>query len=43
MSAQVFTRNAYKFFKKVLTIARNACTLKTVKDTSTQQHGGKKI
>ena len=40
MSAQVFARNAYKIFKKVLTIARNACIIKTVKDTNTQQHGG---
>lgn len=34
MSAQAFARNAYKVFKKVLTIARNACIIKTVKDTT---------
>lgn len=39
MDAQGFARNAYKIFKKVLTITRNACIIKTVKDT-TQTHGG---
>ncbi len=39
MSAQVFARNAYKIFKKTLTIARNACMIKTVKDPE-QTHGG---
>nr|DAE62156.1 MAG TPA: hypothetical protein [Caudoviricetes sp.] len=34
MSAQTFARNAYKVFKKVLTITRNACIIKTVKDTT---------
>ena len=38
MGAQEFARNAYKIFKKVLTTARNACIIKTVKDT-TQTHG----
>lgn len=38
MSAQKIARNAYKIFKKALTIARNACILKTVKDPA-QTHG----
>lgn len=38
MGAQEFARNAYKIFKKVLTTERNACIIKTVKDT-TQTHG----
>nr|DAK60105.1 MAG TPA: hypothetical protein [Caudoviricetes sp.] len=40
MGAQLFARNAYKIFKKALTFARNACIIRTVKDTSSQQHGG---
>ena len=38
MGAQAFARNAYKIFKKTLTITRNACIIKTVKGTT--QHGG---
>lgn len=39
MSAQAFARNAYKIFKKALTVTRNACIIKTVKDHE-QTHGG---
>ena len=39
MSAQAFARNAYKIFKNALTITRNACIIKTVKDPE-QTHGG---
>ena len=42
MDAQGFARNAYKIFKKVLTITRNACIIKTVKDT-TQTHGDMEV
>lgn len=38
MSAQEFARNAYKIFKEVLTITRDACIIKTVKDPA-QTHG----
>lgn len=38
----MFARSAYKIFKKVLTNTRNACIIKTVKDTTHtyEIHGG---
>nr|DAV74418.1 MAG TPA: hypothetical protein [Caudoviricetes sp.] len=32
-----------QIFKKPLTYTRNACIIKTVKDTSIQQNGGTKL
>lgn len=42
MSTQTFARNAYKIFKKALTITRIACIIKTVKD-STKTHGDMEV
>lgn len=42
MSTQAFARSAYKIFKKALTIARNACIIKTMKGPA-QTHGDMEV